>query len=47
MKMAVFWDVVPSSLKILTDVSEVLSASIIRAIALPDYTAQHPKRQPS
>jgi hypothetical protein len=31
----------------LTDVSEVLTASIIREIALRDYTAQHARRQSS
>jgi hypothetical protein len=33
MKMAVFWDAAPSSLVILTDVSEELSASIVRAMS--------------
>jgi hypothetical protein len=34
MKMAAFWVVVPCSLVKFTDVSEVLAASIIRAISL-------------
>jgi hypothetical protein len=33
MKMAVFWDVAPCSLEKLADVSEVLSASVIRAMS--------------
>jgi hypothetical protein len=42
MKMAVFWDVAPcSQVEKLTDVSEMLTASIIR---LPDYMTQHPRR---
>jgi hypothetical protein len=32
MKMTVFWDVAPCSLVKFTDVSEMLAASIIRAI---------------
>jgi hypothetical protein len=52
MKMAVFWVVVPSDAQKFTDVSEVLSASIIRATIiagklLSDCTAQQPRRQPS
>jgi hypothetical protein len=47
MKMAVFWVVVPCSLVEVYRRSEVLSASIIRAISLPDYTALQPRRQPS
>jgi hypothetical protein len=43
MKMTVFWDVGPCSSE--TDVSEVLAASIIRALS--DYTPQHPRRQSS
>jgi hypothetical protein len=34
MTMTVFWDVAPYSQEKFTDVSEVLAASIIRAIAL-------------
>jgi hypothetical protein len=36
MKMTVFWVVVPCSLVEVIDVSEVLSASIIRAIAFQE-----------
>jgi hypothetical protein len=35
MKMAVFWVVAPCSLKKFTNVSEVLAASIIRAMSKP------------
>jgi alkylhydroperoxidase family enzyme len=34
MKMAVFWAVAPCSMVEITDISEVLAASIIRAVAL-------------
>jgi hypothetical protein len=44
--MNVFWDVVPCSLVKFTDVSEVLPAFVIRAVALiMDYTAQQRRRQ--
>jgi hypothetical protein len=36
MKMAVFWVVAPCSLVEVTDVSEVLAASIIRVMSCPD-----------
>jgi hypothetical protein len=41
--MTVFWDVAPCSLWELTDVSEVLTASIVTAMTY--YTAQHPTKQ--
>jgi hypothetical protein len=59
MKMIVFWDVAPCCLVELTDVSEVLTASIRTMMMeaestsetpgkfLPDYPAQHPRRQSS
>jgi ABC-type uncharacterized transport system permease subunit len=49
MMMAVFWVVAPCSLEKFTDVSEVLAASIIRAVValLPDYTVLQPRGQPS
>jgi hypothetical protein len=34
MKMAIFWDVAPCSFQIMADVSEVLTASVIRTIAV-------------
>jgi hypothetical protein len=34
MKMTAFWDITPCSLEKLTDVSELLTASIIRAMRL-------------
>jgi hypothetical protein len=48
MKIAVFCDGEPRSLVEIDRVSEVLTASIIRAmIALRDHKAQHPRRQSS
>jgi hypothetical protein len=43
--MAVFWVVAPYSLVKFTDVSEMLAAFIIKAIAL--MMAQQPRRHPS
>jgi hypothetical protein len=37
MKMTVFWDVTPCSLVEIKDISEVLTASIIRAISKDEY----------
>jgi hypothetical protein len=45
LKMTVFWGVVPCSLVDIDDVSELITASIFRAMSLPDYTVQHPRRQ--
>jgi hypothetical protein len=53
MKMAVFWDVAPCSLVILTDVSEEFTVLMMEAVSTSetsvstDETAQHPRRQPS
>jgi hypothetical protein len=53
MKMTAFWDVTQCILVEFTDVSEVLAASIVRAMStyvgelVPNYTAQHPIRQSS
>jgi hypothetical protein len=44
MKVAVFWVVAPCRLVEVTDVSELLAASIIREI---DYTVQLPSKQQS
>jgi hypothetical protein len=41
MKMAVFWDVTPCSLVELYDVSELLAASIIRAMSPDDGGNKH------
>jgi hypothetical protein len=58
MKMAVFWVVALCGMVEVSDVSEVLASSIIRAMIalmmeagstkrLPDYTAQESRRQSS
>jgi hypothetical protein len=60
MKMAVFWDVAPYSLVEvyrLTNISEVLAASIVRAMSIHEYETSvniyqttrrtHPRRQSS
>jgi hypothetical protein len=44
MKMTVFWMLGRVVWEKFADVSEVLSASVIRAMSLSDYTAQHPRR---
>jgi hypothetical protein len=43
MKMTVFWDVAPFSLVEVTDVSEVLAASIIRVIVLKRRQTTRPQ----
>jgi hypothetical protein len=48
--LLIFWHVAPCSPLKMTDVSEMLAVSIIKAIDgqyRPDYTAQNPRRQPS
>jgi hypothetical protein len=49
MKMIICWDVMPCSLYIVTDGVIGLMTEAVRNVGqfLPDYTLQHPRRQPS